>query len=615
MALEYSEADYRFEVARIVMVGLLIVLSWLRIWSPYFNFDIVAVIAVVFGGYPLFKDAYHLLWRRILGAEIFMSLGVLAAFAIGEFLSAAVIAFFMLIADLLEEFTVEGSRRAIKDLIEITPKTACVKKNGEQCEAPVDKLRGGDIVVVKSGDKIPVDGRVVSGHGSVNQAPITGESIPVEKNVGDNVFAGTINELGVLHIEVSKVGRDTTIGHIIELVERAQESKAPVQRLADRFTSYFTPLILIIALLAYVVTGNLIAGITVIIVGCPCAVALATPLAVVAGIGNASKHGILVKGGIYLETLSRADTVVMDKTGTLTVGEPKVTDVKGFGEHDEREILTLAAITEKHSEHPLAHAIMKRAEEHGLKVPDPKEFHAVRGKGVIARYDDRTVILGSRDLLKDKEVEIPKHVEEYMHQREEEGKTAMLIAHDNEVCGVISVADVPREKAVQAIKELRERDVRVVMLTGDNLRTAKAMAKHVGIDEVMADMMPEEKVDKVKEITHRGGTVAMVGDGINDAPALAQANVGIAMGVMGSDVAIETANVALMTDDLTKVPEAIDMGKKTFGTIKQNLVIGILFNIIGISLAATGILTPIWAAIAHVLPDALVFVNSARLFR
>lgn len=614
--MEAEEAEsYRYELIRIGIVGLLIILSWIKIWQPYVGLDVIAIIAVLVGGYPLFKDAYNCLKGGKLGADAFMSIGIIAAFVIGEFLSAAIIAFFMLIADFLEDFTVDKSRRSISDLIEATPKTALVRKNGSEVKVPIEQIQANDLVIVKPGESIPVDGEIVSGQSSVNQAPITGESISIEKNLGDEVFAGTINELGVLHVKTLKVGKDTTLGRIIELVEEAQESKAPVQRVADSFTSYFTPLILGITLIAYLLTRNPIAAITVIIVGCPCSIALATPLAVVAGIGKASKHGILVKGGIYLETLGKVDTVVMDKTGTLTVGEPQVTDVKSFGEHDEKEIITLAAIIEKHSEHPLANAILKKAGEYGVSIPDPGEFQVVRGKGVVAKYGKQFLIIGNKELLRDQGVTIPPQVEAYMSTKEEEGKTAILIAHGAEVCGVISIADVLRDKAASVIRELKARQVRLVMLTGDNPRTARAIAKQVGIDEVLAEMMPEEKVDRVKEITERGNVVAMVGDGINDAPALALASVGIAMGVIGVDAAIEAADVALMTDDLTRVSEAVDIGKKTFGTIRQNLVIGILFNIVGISLAASGFLSPVAAAIAHVLPDALVFANSARLFR
>ena len=424
-----EENSYLYELIRLGIVSILIILSWMKIWHPYVEFDVIAILAVIVGGYPLFKDAYHCLKKGKLSADAFMSIGILAAFVIGEFLSAAVIAFFMLIADFLEEFTVDKSRRSISDLIEATPKTALVRKNGISVEVPVEQIRTNDLVIVKPGERIPVDGKITSGWSSVNQAPITGESIPVEKNPGDEVFAGTINELGVLCVKTLKVGKDTTIGRIIELVEEAQQSKAPVQRVADRFTTYFTPLILGITIIAYFITRNPIAAITVIIVGCPCSVALATPLAVVAGIGKASKYGILVKGGIYLETLGKVDTVVIDKTGTLTVGEPLVTDVKSFGEHDEKEIITLAAIIEKNSEHPLAHAIMKKAQEYGVSVPDPGEFHVVRGKGVVAKYGEQLLIIGNKELLRDQHVNIPEQVEEYMLKKEEEGKTAILIAH------------------------------------------------------------------------------------------------------------------------------------------------------------------------------------------
>lgn len=542
-----------------------------------------------------------------------MIIGMIAALSIGEFLSAAVIAFFMLIAEFLNELTFSKGRSAIRGLIEISPKKAVVKRNDVEVEVDISEVKQGDIVIVKSGERIPVDGIVVAGQASINQAQITGESMPVEKDVGDEVFTGTINELGLIQVKTTKIGTDTTLARIIKLVEDAERSKAPIQKVADRFATYFVPLVLAVAFLTFIVTKNIISSIAVVVVACPCAVALATPLAVVASVGKAAKRGIIIKGGIYLEELGRIDTVIMDKTGTLTIGKPRVTDIKSFDDHDERELLTIAAIAEKHSEHPLANSILDTAKDYGIEIPEHQECQVIRGKGVIAICNDQTLILGNRELLKASDIDIPTQIESYMLHEEENGKTAMLVAHDGKVCGVISVSDTLREDAVHALKELNDRGVRLIMLTGDNPRTAQAVAKKAGISEVFAEMLPEGKVDVVRKLVKEGKKVVMVGDGINDAPALAQASVGIAMGAAGTDAAIEAADVALMTDDLTKIPEAIKIGDQAFKVIKQNIAASIIFNIVGVTLASMGLLSPTMAAVAHALPDFILFLNSSRL--
>ncbi len=603
-----------YEPLRIGVVGLLTILSWTRIPPPNLGFD-VAVAAILLGGYSILRDAYYSLRAGSVDVPVFMSIAIVASTVMGQYLSAAVVALFVLVFEFLEDFAIDRSRGAIRELMEAETRAARVRRNGKDLEVGVEEIKHTDVVLVRPGERIPVDGVVVEGCGSVNQAHITGESIPVEKHPGDEVYAGTVNEAGVLQIGVSRVGRDATIGRIIELVEDAQASKAPIQRVADRFTTYFTPVVIGASAMAYLITQNMVSAITVLIVACPCTVALATPLAVVASIGKASRRGILIKGGAHLEALSNMDTVAMDKTGTLTVGKPHVTDIRGFDGHDEDEILTCAAVAEKHSEHPLAHAILNEAGERGIEVPDPTSFQTILGRGIIAVYDDEEVILGNRKLLRERGIHISRRVEEYVKHVEDRGETVMLIAHDDQVCGAICVADVLRENTRQAIGEIRRRGIRTIMLTGDNPRTAKAVAEDAGIDDVIAEMLPEEKAERVRALMESGGRVAMVGDGVNDAPALAQASVGIAMGVVGSHAAIEAADVALMTDDLTKVPEAIDMGKRTFGTIGHNISIGVLFNIVGVALASLGLLTPIAAAAAHVLPEIGVFLNSLRLLR
>ncbi|MDA8215423.1 MAG: cation-translocating P-type ATPase [Nitrospiraceae bacterium] len=612
----FAKGEWTFDLLRIGFVFLLIVLSLTGITKRLSPIDIFSIIAIVVGGYPLIKHAYIDLREKAITADVFMALGVVAATAIGEFRSAAIIAFFMLISEFIDSFTMEKSRKAIKDLIDMAPKTARVKRGDTEVEIPVEEVKKGDIVVVKPGEKIPVEGVIISGRGSINQAPITGESIPVEKKEGDVVYAATINQLGVLFIKVTHTGQDTTYARIIKLVEEAESSKAPVQRIADKFATYFTPAILAIATLTFLITWKITNAIAVIVVACPCTVAIATPLAVVASMGRAAKKGIIIKGGRYLEALAKVDTIVMDKTGTVTMGDPVVTDIEGFADHDDKEIISCAAAVERYSEHPLAKAIIKKAAEIGAAVPEPEEYRVVPGMGIEATVNGKRIILGSRDMLRNKNIVPSEGVEKYILEKEEEGKTALLLSHDGIVCGVISVADIIREGSIEAISSLKKLGFdEPIMLTGDNPRTANAIASSLGIKNVMARLLPEDKVNKIKELTSKGRRVLMVGDGINDAPALAQAHVGIAMGAVGSDAAIEASDVALMRDEWKQVPEAVTIGRKTFSIIKQNLAVGIIFNLVGITLASTGVLSPAMAAVAHVMPDVLVFLNSSRLLK
>jgi len=612
---EKSERRRNLEILRLALVGTALLINMLGLGPFIYSIDVAMLIALIVAGIPIMKSTILALRARSITAEVAMASGMIASIAIGQYLSAGVIAFFMLIAEFIDEFTREKSRAAISKLVKMTPKTATVRRNGEEVSVKIDELKQGDIVIAKSGEMIPVDGTVINGHGLVNQAPITGESMPIEKNVGDNVFAGTVNQLGTIQIELRKVGRDTTLARIIQLVEEAETSKAPIQKIADRFASKFMPIVFLVSALTFVFTRDLANSISVIVVACPCAVALATPLAVVASIGNAARKGILIKGGVYLEELAKINTIVVDKTGTLTIGEPAVTDIKCFDEHCQNDILSLAACAEQHSEHPLASAILNKAKELNIKVTEHSECSTIPGKGVIAKIGNQLVILGNREMLNHQNIRILSIVENYMKEKEKNGETALLVAHDKEVCALISVADVVRKEATHALKDLGQKGIRLIMVTGDNPRTAEGIAKQVEIDEVYAEMLPEEKVEKVKELVSQGRKVAMVGDGINDAPALAEASVGIAMGTSGTDIAIEAADVALMTDDLTKIAEAINLGRKTFGVIKQNLAASIVFNIVGVSLASIGILNPVIAAFAHSLPDFALFLNSSRLIR
>lgn len=576
----------------------------------------LALAAVLIGGYPIFKSAYLGLRAKSINTDLLMSLGIVGAAAIGEFVSSALIVFFMLIAHFLEKFTMGKAREAIKELMGLAPKTARLWRHGEETEVGVEELRPGDIVIVRPGEKIPVDGKVVAGLSSVNQAPITGESIPVEKKPGDEVFAATINELGVLQIEVANVGEDTTLGKIIGLVEEAEAAKAPVQKFADRFTTYFLPIVVSAAAITYLVSRNPVFAIAVLVVACPCAVALATPLAVVASVGSGARRGLLIKGGLYLEALAKIDTVVVDKTGTLTFGRPKVTDVLSLKGLSKARIVGLAASLEKYSEHPLASAVLTEARVLNLTVPEPERFEVLPGRGIVGRTGGELIALGNRLLMGAKAVEIPAEAHRQAEALESQGKTVLFLAREAKVVGLIAVADVIRDEVPQAIQELKGLGIKhLMLLTGDNERTASAIAERLGIPEYKANLLPQDKIEEVKRLQGQGRKVAMIGDGINDAPALAQADVGIAMGVAGTDVALEAATVALMRDDWSQVPQAIRVGRRTFRTIKQNLAFGVLFNVIGITLASIGILTPVLAAAAQSLPDVAVFLNSSKLLR
>ncbi len=572
----------------------------------------VALAAILVGGFPIWRNVLNDLRNKVVGAHALMTLGTIGALAIGQFESAALIVFFMRVGEVLEEFTSHQSRAAIRELVRLAPKTARVLRDGEEKDTEIGELRSGDIVVVRPGERIPVDGRVVQGHTSVDESAITGESLPVEKTVGDTVFAATINQRGMLQIETSRVGADTTFGRVVRLVEEAEGAKAPVQRIADRFSAYFIPLVLGIGALTFLLSRNVTATVAVLVVSCACGIALATPIAVVASVGSAARRGILIKGGLYLEALAQVDTLLVDKTGTLTLGEPQVTDVIPLNGKTPDELVTLAADIERYSEHPLASAILKRAGT----VPglQPQSFDVVVGKGVVARFDGIEYALGNARLLEERGISATGAIQQ-AKALEAEGKTVLLLADEKQPLGIIAVADVVRPKVPQAVRELRDLGIRqIVLLTGDNRRVAQALATQLGID-FKAELLPEDKIAEVKRLQALGHRVAMVGDGINDAPALAQADVGIAMGRAGVDIAIEAADVALMRDDWSQVPHAIRIARRAFRTIKQNLALSLVYNVAGWTLAALGILNPVLAAAAQSLPDLFILGNSSRLLR
>ncbi len=598
--------------------GITLALSYLSGWLHIGSIDLpdaFAIASLILGGFPILKSAIKALLIPDLNVDTLVSIAAIAATVVGAYQEAATVIFIMLLGEFLEHLTVGKTRKAISALIQLTPKTAWVRREQEEVQVPIEEVKAREIVIVKPGERIPVDGKIISGCASINQAMLTGESIPMDKGIGDRVYCGTINESGSCEIEATQVAEDTKLAQIKRLIREAQAEKSPTQRVMDRFARYFIPAILLIALATFLITGDALRAITILIVACPCALVLGTPTAVVAAIGNAARQGILIKGGVYLEQMGRLKTLLMDKTGTLTYGKPRVVGIHRFDGSDEKEILYWAATAEKRSEHPLAKAIAERAEEMGLLIPHPESFESLRGKGVKAQWNGKAILLGSAQFLREENVSLPESAIEVLKQKESEGATSLFLSLDHRLLGLISIADTLRDKARVTIDRIRKEGISEIwMLTGDSPRVAERIGNELGIG-FEANLLPEEKVRKVKEWKKKGHGVAMVGDGINDAPALAVADVGIAMGAVGTDVAIETSDIALMTDELEKIPTLIRLSRKALRVIKENIVFALAFNTALVILSAQGWVTMILGAIAHQASSLLVIFNSMRLLR
>ncbi len=575
-------------------------------------------------GWRFYRGTYDALRNRMGNMDVLIALGTSAAWIYSTavtlfpsffaysgvyFDTAAAIVTLVLTGRFLEHLSKGRASEAVRRLMDLQPKLAHVERDGKEIEVPVEQISVGDVFAVRPGEKVPVDGRVVEGHSSLDQSMITGESIPVEKNPGDEVIGATINKTGLLRVEATKVGQDTALAQIVKLVEEAQIGRAPIQKLADRVATYFVPLVLVIALasgLAWYLIGNiglqfsLLAFVSVTVIACPCALGIATPAALLVGTSKGAENGILIKGGDYLEIARKVAAVVFDKTGTLTVGKPSVTDVLPYGKYDADTVLMLAASVEKGSEHPLAEAIEKEASARSLKILNPSDFEAIAGKGVEARIRRRKIVLGNRTLMAEMAVDVSK-IEEKTRELEEDGKTVMFLVVDGVLAGVIGAADTLKEHAKEAIEELRKMNIEVIMLTGDNERTAKAIAKKLGVERIFAEVLPQQKEAMIEKLQGEGKIVAMVGDGINDAPALAKADVGIAIG-SGTDVAKETGGIVLVKEDLRDVVIAIKLSKSTVSKIKQNLFWAFAYNAALIPIAA-GALVPFFGAeVYNVLP-------------
>lgn len=601
--------------APITVLFLIIIASLiLKFFDLKIVSDAISLVAILLGGGLRFRQALKDITRGKITVNVFVAVAILASLLIGQFISAAIIVFIMSVAGALEAFTVKKTRQAIEGLLDLTPKTARILCQGEMVEIPLEQVKEGDLVVVITSERIPVDGRIFEGTAAINQAPITGESIPVDKFVGGRVFAGTFNEAGNIKIEVEKVGADTTLARIIHLVEKAQEKKAPIALIADRFTAYFLPAVSLIAILTYIITGEITRAVSVILVACPCALAIATPSAVTAGIANLARKGVLIKGGSIFEIAGKIKTVVLDKTGTTTIGKPRVRSIETFNTTKKEELVRLAASIETYSEHPIASAILEKAKEMNILPVHPEEHQVIPGRGVTGKVEGQLIEVSNFRYANETLPNLDGVAKSKAEQMEEQGLTVLAVASDNELLGIIGVGDQIRSDVHNAVNWLRKVGVKNLLLfTGDNERAGDQAAKEIGVDEVRAELLPEDKQVQLRSFRENGEVVAMVGDGINDAPALAEADVGIAMGTAGTDVAMEAADICLMEDELTRVADTIDFSKKVSRRIKINILLSMIYNAVGITLSSMGILNPIPAVLYQELGCLSVIMSSTLL--
>jgi Cd2+/Zn2+-exporting ATPase len=586
---------------------LLLVASFLLKKSGYsFYPELLALIVVVILGGPIILEAITGIMRKELNVDELVSLAIIASVIIGAYFSAALVSLIMVLGSLLEEFTAQKARSAIDSLFRLAPEKARIIINGEEKEVPVQEIEPGHRIIIRGGEKVPVDGKVVGGNALLDQASLTGESIALEKTIGDPVYAGTITYSGMLEIEAQKVGEDTTLGKLIALVEEAEKQKAPILRISDHYARYFTPVIIALGLAVFILSKDIYRAITVLIVGCPCAFILASPTAIVSALGNASKNGIMVKGGDILEETSRISAVLFDKTGTLTTGRPRVSQIVSLNGAEGNFILTTAASVERYSNHPLARAIVEAAEQKNLELLTPDHFKDFPGRGVEAVIGDKKYSVGRMQ-----DESFPAHLQ----SSEPENKT-VAVWEDEQPIGLIHLEEEVRPGVDTLVKELQDAGIaKIQMLTGDEQKYAAMIAEKAGIKEIFSEILPEEKLGLVKNLQKNGHKVAMVGDGVNDAPSLATANIGISMGAMGTDAALEAADVALMGDDIKKVPYLLQLGRMTVRTIRFNIVFAVIFNSLALIASSTGLLNPVSGAIAHNIGSILVVLNSARLIK
>ena len=623
-----KESFIKRNIALIISLGFILVavISQLSLGEDHLLTKALYILAIIIGGFDLFKEGFSDLIKLDFSMESLMTIAIIGAAFIGEWAEGSIVVILFAISEALERFSMDKARQSIRSLMDIAPKEALIRRNNVEQLVSVDKIDIDDIMIIKPGQKIAMDGLVINGHSSVNQAAITRESVPVEKQLDDEVFAGTLNEEGVLEVKVTKKVTDTTIAKIIHLVEEAQGERAPAQAFVDKFAKYYTPFIIIMALLIVVVPplffgGDwnkwLYQGLSILVVGCPCSLVISTPVSIVSAIGNAAKNGVLVKGGVYLEEIGHLRAIAFDKTGTLTKGRPVVTDFIATSSETDINYLSIISSLESLSQHPLASAILNEADKTNVdyKSIQIEDFQSITGKGLTGIHQNIRYYIGSPKLFSASVIEETAVKVQY-RQFQEQGKTAMYFGTDEQILGVIAVADEVRDSSAAVISELHKLSIEhTIMLTGDNTKTAESIGKQLGVTEIKGDLMPQEKLDSIKALRTTYNKVAMVGDGINDAPALAASTVGIAMGGAGTDTALETADVALMGDDLQKLPFIVRLSRQTLKVIKQNITFSLGIKLLALLLVIPGWLTLWIAIVADMGATLLVTLNGLRLMK
>jgi len=604
------------KIRRVWISGILVAISFIlkNLLGHHIITDITMIASTIVAGTPILKNAISAIRYKILGIDALVSIAVIGAVLIGEYWEAAAVTFLFMFGDFLESKTIEKTRSSIKALLELTPDIARVIREGNEIEISPDEVVKGDIAVIKPGEKIPVDGTVIEGNAYVNQAAITGESIPVNKIPGDEVFSGTVIETGYIKVRADRVGEDTTFARILQMVEEAQDKKAKTQKFLEKFSKYYTPGIIVLSVIMFLITRDLALSLTLLVIACPGALVISTPVSIVAGIGNGAKNGILIKGGEIMEKLGKVKVLAFDKTGTLTKGRPQVNSLKAY-DISEDELLRIAAIGEAYSEHPIGKAIINKAEETIGKISQvPSEAEIIPGQGLKVVIDNSTVLIGNRKLLVENGLIIDVSQEAYIRSQEEQGQTVVLVATPERLLGVISIADTIREDAKKMVVNLKRLGIKkIVMLTGDNRRAAGAISNELGLDEYYAELLPENKVEVLERLRGKYGLAAMVGDGVNDAPALASADLGIAIGGAGTNVAMETADVVLMSNELKKLSHAIGLSRATVRNMKQNISFSLA--VAGVLLAGVLVKTVdlSFGMLIHELSVLLVVINAVRL--
>ncbi len=599
-----------------VISGISLIISfggWLKGIVP---FDI-AWVAIVLSGLPIIKEAIiGLVTEFDIRADVLVSIALVASVIIGETFAAGEVAFIMTIGALLEERTVRKAREGIEKLVHLTPRTARIVKDGLEEVIPAEEVRIGDILRVLPGETVAVDGVITAGQTSVDQSVMTGESLPMDKGIGDEVVSGTVNQFGTFDMTATKVGEDSSFQRMIRLVESADAGKAPIVRLTDRWATWIVVIALTSALLAWLATGEIIRAVTILVVFCPCALVLATPTAIMAAIGNATKFGILVRNGDALERLSKVSRIAFDKTGTLTFGKPEVVAVESFSpEISPEELLLLTAAAEQRSEHPLGRAILRYAKTSSHSLQDPEDFAMLPGRGVKARIKGREILAGNLELFKDHRIHLPEEVQSAALAHRNEGHTVIFVSVDNRGAGMIALSDTLRGDAANMVEQIHLNGMKTLLLTGDNLHAASNIARQVGITDVQGELLPEQKLEAIQKYQTKNEQLCMVGDGVNDAPALKAAFVGVAMGGIGSDIAVDAADIALVSDDIRRIPYLLRLARKTMGTINVNILLSMGLNLAAIILAALGILGPVIGALVHNAGSVAVILNSAFLLK